>query len=720
MPTPFLTTKLYIPPVRPNLVPRPRLIERLNAGLHRKLTLVSAPAGFGKSTLLDEWASQRISGRAVAWLSLDEGDNDPVRFLTHFIAALQTVGADIGVGLLTALQAAQPPPMEAVLTALINDIAAVAHPAEAGLAPAPRGQDERAGRPCVFVLDDYHLITARPVHDGLAFLLDHLPPNLHLVIATRADPPLPLARLRARGQLTELRAADLRFTPQEAATFLNTCAGLGLTDEDVAALEERTEGWIVGLQMASLAMQARLSTQGREDVSGFIEAFSGSHRFVLDYLVEEVLDQQPPAVQDFLLKTSILERMTASLCDAVLGKGADADTQKTLEYLEHNNLFVVPLDDERRWYRYHHLFSELLRSRLTLIHPQQPPALHQRASEWFDEESFTAEAIGHAFAARDYKRVARLIEKYAQAMLHQSKYNVLSSWIEALPEELVHERPWLCVYQSWTRHWAGMRAGGEDCLMKAEQLLDSEEEKHLLPGYIATVRAHYALTGEEIPRAIEQAQKALRSLPEDDYFTRGTAAIALGGAYWGMGDALNAERAFAECAANALRGGYRYRASSALCYVGMQQVKRARLLNAAETFREALALSQGAGGSRFPNAGYPLVKLGELACEWNDLEGAWRDVNDGVELCTQLGHVDLMAEAYAALARVQLALGDFAGVRDTLRRADRLSRETRLDPWAVCWLDDCRVRLWLSTGKLTQALHWAEASGLSVDGELSS
>jgi len=425
--------------------------------------------------------------------------------------------------------------------------------------------------------------------------------------------------------------------------------------------------------------------------------------------------------------------MTASLCDAVT---EGTESQDMLRRLEDANLFLAPLDDERRWYRYHRLFADLLRSQLALIHPDQAPFLHQRASEWFEEKGFIEETIAHAFAARDYERVAYLVEKYARDMLHQSKDNVLSSWIEALPDELVQKRPWLCVYQSWTRHWSGMREGGEDCLKNAERVLNSlppssepeerskeipspgEEEKRLISGYIATVRAHYALTNEEIPRVIEQAQKALRLLPEDDYFTRGKAAIALGGAYWGMGDVLGAEQAFAECASTVMKGGYHYRASSALCYVGMQQVKRARLLKAEETFREALALSQGPEGRRFPNAGYPLAKLGELACEWNDLEQARRDVHDGMELCTQLGHVDWMAEAYVALARVQLALGDFAGVKDTLQRADRLSRETRLDPWAVCWLDDCRLRLWLSVKKLDEATRWAKASGLKVDGEL--
>jgi LuxR family maltose regulon positive regulatory protein len=726
MATPLLKTKLYIPPARPEMVSRPRLIERLNAGLHRKLTLISAPAGFGKTTLLSEW----VAGCEcpVAWLSLDEGDNDPARFLAYFVAALQTIHDDLGEAALAMLQSPQPPPIESLLTGLINEIAAL---------PGP---GDRESCPYVLVLDDYHLITARPIHEAVTFLLDHLPPQMHLIIATRADPPLPLARLRARGEMIELRANDLRFTPDEAASFLNDVMGLELSAEDIAALDARTEGWIVGLQMAALSMR------GRKDVSGFIRTFTGSHHFILDYLVEEVLEQQPSDIRAFLLKTSILERMTADLCDAVLEIGdwrseiadhiqSPCFSQEMLERLERANLFVIPLDDERRWYRYHHLFADLLRNQLALAYPDQVSCLHQRASGWFEEEGFTEETIAHAFAAKDYERVASLVEKYARDMLHQSKYNILVSWLEALPKELVQTRPWLCVYQSWTRHWAGTREGGEECLENAEQVLSSlppsgepeeqpkeilsisEEEKRLIPGYIATVRAHYALTNEEIPRVLEQAQKALRLLPEDDYFTRGTAAIALGGAYWGMGDVSGAEQAFAERAANALKGGYHYRASSALCYAGMQQVKQARLLKAQETFRDALALAQGPGGRRFPNAGYPLVKLGELACEWNDLESARRDVDEGVELCTQLGHADLLAEAYAALARVQLAQRDFASVKDTLQRGDQLSRGTKLDPWAVCWLDDCRLRLWLSAGQLDEAIRWAQTSGLSVDGD---
>ena len=394
MSTPILATKLYIPPPRPKVVLRPRLIERLNEGLHRKLTLISAPAGFGKTTLVSEW----VAGceRPVAWLSLDEGDNDPTRFLTYLVAALQTIAPNIGEGVLGVLQSPQPPPTESILTALLNEITTI--------------PDN-----FVLVLDDYHVIDAKPVDHALTFLLEHLPPQMHLVIATREDPQLPLARLRARGQLTELRAADLRFTPSEAAEFLNQVMGLNLSAEDIAALETRTEGWIAGLQLAALSMQ------GHQDATSFIQSFTGSHHFVLDYLVEEVLQQQPESVQTFLLRTSILDRLCGPLCDAVL-LDPSASGQETLEYLERANLFIVPLDNERRWYRYHHLFADLLRQRLhqsiasstgdegrrgRIAQSRQPVVRRQ----WPGDRS-----VSPCAAANDFERAAGLIELAWPAM----------------------------------------------------------------------------------------------------------------------------------------------------------------------------------------------------------------------------------------------------------------------------------------------------------------
>ncbi|NIN64474.1 MAG: hypothetical protein GTO63_07185, partial [Anaerolineae bacterium] len=392
MATPLLRTKFHIPPVRPELVSRPRLIERLNAGLSRKLTLISAPAGFGKTTLLSEW----VVGcqRPVAWLSLDKGDSEPPRFWTYVIAALQTIEAGLGEAALAMLQSAQPPstgsvstsgaePIEAILTTLINEIEVI-----------PEG--------LVLVLDDYHVIEAQPIHDGLTFLLDHLPPQMHVVIATRADPPLHLAHLRGSGELTELRLSDLRFTRDEASEFLNRAMGLQLSADDVAALAARTEGWIAGLQMAGISMQ------GRDDPGSLAQTLTGSSRHILDYLIEEVLQRQPDIVQSFLLQTSILDGLTGPLCDAVTGQD---DGQATLERIERDNLFIVPLDDERSWYRYHRLFANLLRARLQETLPDQVVELHRRAAMWYEQNHFSAEAVHHALATKDFHLAADVIER---------------------------------------------------------------------------------------------------------------------------------------------------------------------------------------------------------------------------------------------------------------------------------------------------------------------
>ena len=515
--------------------------------------------------------------------------------------------------------------------------------------------------------------------------------------------------------MVEIRADDLRFSYQEAAAFLNAVMSLGLSRANVAALEKRTEGWIVGLQMAALSMQKQT------DLSGFIRAFTGTNRFILDYLLEEVLDHQHPDILAFLLKTSLFDQMTAPLCDAVLGI---SNSQLILTQLEGANLFLVALDDQRKWYRYHHLFAELLRSELTLLYSDEISRLHRKASQWLEDQGFVEEPVAHALAAKDYVRAARLCEKFAQTLLLEQRRNVLSAWIEALPAEIIQESAWLCVYQSWTRHWSGKRDAGEDCLENAERILwdstflDPGEVKRL-SGSIATVRAHYALINEQLPLAIEQAKKALHLLPKSDFYTPGSAETALGCAYWAQGEIVKAEHAFLKCAAKAVKGGFSFRASSALCYAAMQQVRQAKLSLAESTLKKALSLAQGPGDYQYPAAGYPLVKLSELACEWNNLTQARKFIEDGLALCRLFGQVDLLAEAYAAQARVQLACGDYAGTQITLNLAEEISTQTKLDPWAVAWLEDCRIRLWLSTGKLDNATHWITTSALGINGELS-
>src|SRR5437588_6988780 len=453
MPTPILATKLYIPRLRPNVVSRPRLIERLNEGLHRNLILISAPAGFGKTTLVSAWVAS--CDRQVAWLSLDEGDSDPARFLTYLVAALRTIAATIGEGVLGVLQSPQPPPTESILTALLNEITTI--------------PDH-----FVLILDDYHVIDAKAIDQALTFLVEHLPPQMHLVIATREDPQLPLARLRARDQLTELRATDLRFTPSEAAEFLNQGMGLNLSAEDVTALEARTEGWIVGLQLAAISLQ------GQQDVTGFITSFTGSHHFVLDYLVEEVLQQQSESLQTFLLRTSILDRLCGSLCDAVLLTPSGSG-QATLEYLEHANLFLVPLDNERRWYRYHHLFADLLRQRLHQRSASSPgdevgdvTELHRRASVSYDDHGLEIDAFHHAANANDVARAERLIEGEGMPLQFRGAGAPVLNWLESLPKTALDTRPSLWVTYASTLLFGGQLTVVEPQLQPAEAALQTQ------------------------------------------------------------------------------------------------------------------------------------------------------------------------------------------------------------------------------------------------------
>ena len=426
--TTLLRTKLNMPPVRPNLVPRPRLIERLNANLHRKLTLVCAPAGFGKSTLVSEWLSQLDC--PATWLSLDQNDNDLASFLTYLIAALAQIDRESSAGLVLGqstrmmLQAPQLPPVESLLTPLMDELTTL---------PVPS----------VIVLDDYYTITLPAIHQAVAFFLDHLPPGTHLLMATREDPPIRLSRLRVLGGMADVRARDLRFTEEEAAAFFNQSMGLHLSADQVAALGARTEGWIAGLQLAALTMLTRPA----EGIPAFIQAFSGSHRYVTEYLVEEVLDRRPPGTKAFLLQTSILDRFTGPLCDAVTG---ERDGQKMIKQLEEANLFLIPLDHEQRWYRYHHLFADLLRNQLMASQPDLAPILHRRASAWLEEHDLLSEAIAHSLNAEDFERAAQLAERsYFDRMSHGEDFVTMFGWLAALPDEVIRSRPRLGVMYAW-------------------------------------------------------------------------------------------------------------------------------------------------------------------------------------------------------------------------------------------------------------------------------
>jgi LuxR family maltose regulon positive regulatory protein len=657
MSLPVLATKLYVPPLQPTIVRRPRLIERLNEGLHRKLTLISAAAGFGKTTLVIEWLAGR--GQRVAWLSLDEGDNDPAGFLAYLVAALQTISKDIGEGVVDALQSPGPPPVESILTALLNEITTI--------------PDN-----FVLVLDDYHVIDAKSVDQALTFLLEHLPPQMRLVIATREDPQLPLARFRARGQLTELRAADLRFTPAEAADFLNLVMGLNLAAEDIAALEARTEGWIAGLQLAALSMQ------GSQDATSFIKSFTGSNRFVLDYLVEEVLQRQSESIQTFLLRTSILDRLCGPLCDAVLGSPT-ASGQETLGYLERANLFIVPLDNERRWYRYHHLFAELLRQRL---HQSASAGneeggvaqYHIRASRWYEEHGLEIEAFQHAAAGNDIEGAERIIQGKGIPLHFRGAVAAILEWLASLPKAVLYARPSLCVRYATLSLVAGQMTGVEEKLQAAEAALaaalqgaEPDNNSRDLIGQIAAARATVALTRYQPEAMITQARRALEYLPPDSLFSRIRAIWTLGFAYQVQGDRTAAGRAYAEAIAISQASGNIRMAIVATISLGAIQEMENHLSEAAETFRTGLQLA-GDHPQPFENEGH--LGLARICYEWNDLEAAEQHGQKALQLARQYDRViDRYILSEVFLARLRLARGDVAGAAAMLAETAQSVRQ---------------------------------------------
>jgi LuxR family maltose regulon positive regulatory protein len=690
VPAPILATKLYIPPSRRSVVLRPRLVERLNEGLaagHR-LTLVSAPAGFGKTTLVGEWIAG--CGRPTAWLSLDEGDSDPSRFLTYLIAALQTVAPGIGEGVLTVLGSPQPPPPESTLTALLNDVTTI--------------QSD-----VVLVLDDYHVLDARPVDDALAFLVEHLPPQLHLVIATREDPALPLARLRARGQMTELRAADLRFTPSEAAEFLKQVMGLDLTADDIAALEARTEGWIAGLQLAAISLQ------GRQDVAGFIKAFTGSHHFVLDYLLEEVLQRQPAPVQTFLLRTSILDRLCGPLCDAVL-LDASAPGQETLEYLDRANLFIVPLDNERRWYRYHHLFAELLRQRRRQIAVSSGGVDedHIRASQWYEDNALEIEAFHHAAAANDIERAERLINGGGIPQHSRAAVLAVFDWLDALPRTVLDARPWLWVRSATVALNAGQTTGVEEKLKAAEEALqdaDLGDETRDLIGQIAAVRATLALANYEPETMINQAHRALEYLHPDNVPFRGRAVRALGYAYQLQGDRAAARQAYTEAIAIRQTSGNINLTVSATTGLGNVQESENQLYQAAETYRCSLQLL----GDQSPsNADQEFIGLARILYEWNDLDAAEQYAQQSLQLARQyVGAIDRFVICEVFLARLRLARRDVAGAAAMLAETEQSVRQNGF-VHRMLEVAAAQVLTLLQQGDLAGAAHLAQTHELPL------
>lgn len=730
----LLQTKLYAPRLRPSLVPRPHLIDRLNEGLRndRKLTLISAPAGFGKTTLVSSWIDAlgtesdlptpdpHVTAPAqIAWLSLDKDDGAPVRFLSYVIAALQRVEPLIGESALPML-AASSPPIPTVLTALLNDVAA-------------------QPKPLMLVLDDYHMVDSRPVDEALTFLLYHLPPQLHFVITTREDPNLPLPRLRVRGLLTELRAADLRFTAAETAVFLQQTMGLDLSEAQIAVLEARTEGWIAGLQMAALTMQ------NREDVSSFIRAFAGDNRYIVDYLAEEVLLRQPAHIRRFLLQTAILDRLSASLCDAVLrqtegvsGEQASPglhsqipNSQSLLEHLEHANLFVIPLDDSRTWYRYHHLFGDVLQTHLTAEQPDALPLLHGRASRWFAQHALAAEAIRHALAAEVYDDAAALIERAFPEMDGRFQLPIWQRWLEALPPEMVCVRPVLIVGNAWAYLNSGDMEAADNQLQAAEHLLaqaedpssttdlivsDEDQFRALLPS-IATARAYLTQALGDIPASVRHARRALDWLPADDNLRRAQASSMLALAQWANGELEAAYDALAAAMSGFEKAGNLYFAISGAYALADFRVTQGRLRDAVQTYEYFLRLAAVGDGEELPGAAHLYLGLAELSHQRGQPQEAAAYLQRGQEIGERSKLPDRPIRWRRVLARIKASQGDHTAALALLDEVEQLYYQSPLPDDRPVAAD--RARVWIRQGNLRAAERWVREQKLTADDALS-
>ena len=694
MPETLLTTKFFIPTSRPQLVPRPRLIEKLNGGLHRKLTLISAPAGFGKTTLLAEWlknlgeGGEKQSDVLSAWLALNESDNDLIRLYTYFISSLihyKVIKDVVGNDLLSMLQSPQMSSIEGVLTELINALS-------------------RISQKIIFVLDDYHLIDLQSVHDTLSFLLENSPQQFHLVIATREDPPLSLGRLRARGQLTELRAMDLRFTSGEAADFLNEAMGLELTSEDINNLESRTEGWIAGLQLAAISLQ------GRENTTELINSFTGSHRFVVDYLIEEVLDQQPESVRKFILQTSILDQLNGSLCNAIT---REVNSQQILENLERSNLFIIPLDNDRHWYRYHHLFADLLGTRLqrqetTGIMEVSVEELHIRASKWYEENGMEVEAFHHATLANDFDRAERLIEGNGLPISFRGIAAPVLSWLDSLPVPILNSHPSLWVSYAMTLLTIGQVNQVEEKLLAAENALEDAEDNGFtrdLFGRMATIRANIAVGPRQAETILEQLKIAFNNLDSQNLTYRTAAIWNLGIAHEFQGNREAAREAYSEAITKSKIAGNVYIQVLASTGLANIQLAQNQLREAEKTFKRVLNL---VGDLPIPVGVHIHHCLGKIYYEWNNLDLARKHANECLILAEPFKELnDTFYACRLLLAKIHFAEGAIGGAERLLEEIDQSFSKTHF-PTLVHALVETRVSWLLKDGRIEEAFELAE------------
>lgn len=740
----LLSTKLTVPPARAHLVPRPRLLERVEAGLRGKLTLIAAPAGFGKTTLLSAWRAAP-AGRAmpVAWVSLDAGDNDPLLFWSYLLAALDTLAPGISAPALALLRSPQLPAIQSILASVLNAFSKIC-------AASP-------GRDYALVLEDYHAVTNAEIHAGVARLLDGLPPQLHIVIVTRSDPALPLPRLRAGGELTELHARDLRFTFNEAAEFLNSALGPALTPGDLSALEERTEGWIAGLQLAALALR------DHPDPASFISNFSGSNRYIVDYLASEVFELQPARVQFFLLCTSVLDRMCAPLCDAVLAAPPHGEelelavelsvraaseaweawgpgrvsSQGMLEELERANLFVVPLDEERRWYRYHHLFADLLRQRLSqLTRPAPGPspagdagisALHERASNWYESRGLINEAVQHALSMQDRSRAAHLIRQHSIGIIVGGQVQTALNWLGRLPETLLPAHPRLYISHALALLFTNDFAAAEARVRDAERCIKPgmpPAEARDIRGHAAAIRANIALYTGDLASCVRYGEQVLSNLPESELIARTTAGLHVARGFRVTGDVTGEPEHLAVAAVEPVRAtGNLFGTLGAVLNVARLREMQGRLRDAAAAYRELDSIVipgdlEGPRGLYSTPAYY--IGLGDLHREWNEPDVADGYIAEAMRLLpsTLAVGADYVARGYLALARIQHARGEHAAARETLAALAELAQRRGYHPNMLARSESAGAQLSLAEGNLEAATAWAAESGLQVGDEI--
>ncbi|HEX6386111.1 MAG TPA: LuxR C-terminal-related transcriptional regulator [Anaerolineae bacterium] len=702
----ILQTKLNVPPAGNAFVARPRLYVRMDEILERKVALISAPAGYGKTTLLTAWL-QRLSTRRnrVVWLSLDAADDDLHRFLTYLVAALRQHDANVGSRLQKMLEAAQPPPLETLMTTLVNDLNAV-------------------GAHTLLVLDDYHEIHSPEVHTALAFLVDHLPPQVHLIISSRCDPPFSLVRLRAKEKLVEIRADDLRFTVEEAGQFLNDVMALGFSPDTISLLDDRTEGWIAGLQLAALIARFPLVADHRGDLSKLATGFDKGHAYIFDYLAEEVLDRQSEMVQRFLLSTAILDRFSSPLCDAVIEAQPVSvnESRVVLEDVMAANLFLIPLDEERRWYRYHHLFASFLRQQLERRYPAEVPALHRRASAWFEENDLREEAVRHAVAAGDMDRAAELVSRYLKGLFLRGQLNTIRHYVEMLPDEIIQSRLQFCTAYAWVLALGGQSEWVEKYVQQAERCLQQWERRPSAPFSVEALRSNLALVRATVAQqhgnfvdVAETSRRALNTLDDSAPGVRSIAALMLGSACLNLGKVQETRRALIQSVIDSQAIGHSYVTISALQLLADVHRRQAQLHAAGATYRRILQLVETLPPEDQP----PLlasvyIGLGRLAREWNDLPQAAEMAARAVELCESSGELGSVIQSYTLLALVHQAQGNLEEMSGALRQAEAVAHR-RLSPLDIIGVTVWQARYWLYAGNVVTAAVLAKQAAAELE-----